>query len=608
MTNIATVTGTPKIGTLSPVTDSQVANADSDPNKSITKLFVSIVNDVNSNGEINVGDTVSYNIVVTNTGNVTLTEVNIEDPLLTPANKTCTRVAPAATCELTGTYVIKVDDIDTKDRVVNTATATSNETPPKPETATEKIIVKRQIVANDDDYRASPVNGIDGNTNVGNNLDNDEVNSVDANTGNVDITITREATPKTTGAPVPVLDATTGNISVPVGTPAGDYEIDYQICDSLDASNCNTATIYVRVEASSITADLDDFTNSPVSSASGNPALGNAFDGDTLNGQPVNVADIDASVLSPATPKTPGAPVPTLDPVTGQVSVPVGTPAGDYEIEYEICERLNPTNCATNKVLVKVVPSDISADLDDFTGTPVAGDIGNPNLGNAFDGDLIDGNPVKVEDITSSVLTPATPKTPGAPVATLDPVTGVIAVPAGTPAGDYEIEYEICEKLNPTNCATNKVLVRVVAGNITADLDDFTNSPVASETVNPNVGNAFDGDTLNGQPVDVADIDAKVLTPATPKTPGAPVPTLNPVTGVIAVPAGTPAGDYEIEYEICEKLNPSNCVTNKVLIRVAPSEVPKLPPKNIPSLSTLFLWLMLVLFLIMGWRKDLVRV
>ncbi|MEP5939249.1 MAG: hypothetical protein ABJ239_13065, partial [Erythrobacter sp.] len=62
-----------------------------------------------------------------------------------------------------------------------------------------------------------------------------------------------------------------------------------------------------------------------------------------------------------------------------------------------------------------------------------------------------------------------------------------------------------------------------------------------------------------------------VLDPADPVNPGDPVPALNPATGLIDVPAGTPAGTYEIDYQICEKLNSGNCSDNTATVVVAPS-------------------------------------
>ncbi|MEP5513303.1 MAG: SdrD B-like domain-containing protein, partial [Erythrobacter sp.] len=108
--------------------------------------------------------------------------------------------------------------------------------------------------------------------------------------------------------------------------------------------------------------------------AAGVPNAGNAYDNDTINGQPVDPDNITGTVLTAATPVTPGASVPLLDPVTGQISVPPGTPNGIYTIEYQICEELNPTNCETATVTVEVEATTASVsgvvfldeDEDDF--------------------------------------------------------------------------------------------------------------------------------------------------------------------------------------------------------------------------------------------------
>ena len=38
--------------------------------------------------------------------------------------------------------------------------------------------------------------------------------------------------------------------------------------------------------------------------------------------------------------------------------------------------------------------------------------------------------------------------------AVVDPATGAVNVAPGTPAGVYEVTYQICEVLNPGNCDT----------------------------------------------------------------------------------------------------------------------------------------------------------
>jgi len=196
-----------------------------------------------------------------------------------------------------------------------------------------------------------------------------------------------------------------------------------------------------------------------VNGAVGDSDAGNAYDNDTLNGEPIDPDAIDGSILTPATPLVPGASVPVMDPGTGTISVPPGTPAGTYMIEYEICETANPTNCSVGIVTVVVEAAPIESSPDEIG--PVDSTDGDPDAGNAYDNDLLNGEPVDPNDIIGRILTPATPATPGASVPVMDPVTGVISVPPGTPAGIYGIEYEICERLNPTNCTTNIVTVTV---------------------------------------------------------------------------------------------------------------------------------------------------
>ena len=76
---------------------------------------------------------------------------------------------------------------------------------------------------------------------------------------------------------------------------------------------------------------------------------------------------MNLTVTTPATPIN-GAPVPVVDLTTGQVSVPVGTPAGNYSIVYSICEKVNPTNCDTATVTITVTAPAIVAQDDTIAG------------------------------------------------------------------------------------------------------------------------------------------------------------------------------------------------------------------------------------------------
>ena len=282
----------------------------------------------------------------------------------------------------------------------------------------------------------------------------------------------------------------------------------------LNPTNCDTATITVTVDAAPIDAVDDGF--GPVNGATGNANAGNAYTNDTLNGVAVNVADITGTVVTPATPIG-GGPVPVLDPATGVVSVPAGTPAGTYTIVYQICEVLNPTNCdtATITVTVGVAPIDAVDDtfaaVDGVTGGTTASVLVN---------DTLNGAAVNPADVT---LTPGTAPTPTSGSITMNP-DGMITVAPNTEAGTYTYPYTICEVLNPTNCDTAVATV-VVSAQPGLALDKTAGTPSGSTAGSTipysflvtNTGNV----TITGLVIDDALLDAPATCPVTTLAPGA---------------------------------------------------------------------------------------
>ncbi|MBE7647971.1 choice-of-anchor L domain-containing protein, partial [Tenacibaculum finnmarkense] len=182
---------------------------------------------------------------------------------------------------------------------------------------------------------------------------------------------------------------------------------------------------------------------------------------DTLNGQPVVIGDVNLSVTGPLPTGL------TLNPLTGEIIVAEGTVAGDYNIEYEICEKLNPRNCssATSKVVVEAAP--IEAVKDEFTS--INGKDGATTT-SVLESDTLNGKEIVLTEIT---LTAGTAPTPIAGSITMNADGNIIVAP-GTTAGTYDYEYTICENLNPANCssATSKVVVE--AAPIEAVKDEFT--------------------------------------------------------------------------------------------------------------------------------------
>lgn len=355
-------------------------------------------------------------------------------------------------------------------------------------------------------------------------------------------------------------------VAVPTVLVAGDVSNTATVTapgQAIETNVADNAITEIDTLFAVIVADSDHASN--VNGAVGAPAVLNVLDGDTLNGAPAALDTVDIRVVTAAVAANAGDSVPTLNPATGLVDVPAGTPAGTYTITYEICEELNPTNCAQNTVTIEVSASPIVAVGDVAAG--VNGADGAIAVVNVFTGDTVNG---LAADPTNVLLSVAD----GSAVPTqliFDPATGNVDVAAGTPAGTYSFDYQICETLNPDNCVTATISVEVAAADIVADVD--TPDPVNGADGGGAIVNVLSNDELNGVPVTLETVELTIQTTATPAFQGAPIPTLDPATGLVDVPSGTPAGSYAITYQICEILNPTNCATSTVTIEILAPEI-----------------------------------
>ncbi|HLP70119.1 MAG TPA: choice-of-anchor D domain-containing protein, partial [Rhizobium sp.] len=128
--NTATGTGTPPSGPpIESPPDTVTVPPEQAPGMTIEKSGT--LNDADGDGFIDLGETISYSFLVRNTGNVTLTNVTVDDPMLTNAGVSVSpgpqTLAPAGTVTFTATYTPTQADIDAG-RVENSATGTG--TPP----------------------------------------------------------------------------------------------------------------------------------------------------------------------------------------------------------------------------------------------------------------------------------------------------------------------------------------------------------------------------------------------------------------------------------------------------------------------------------------------
>ncbi|MFC7500792.1 hypothetical protein, partial [Nocardioides sp. GCM10030258] len=130
--NTATTTGTPPSGPDVTDEDEVQVPGTSEPALSLNKR-VAAIEDVNGTGLNDLGDEINFVFDLENTGNVTLTGVAVDDPLLVGLGITVTcdptTLAPGdtVTCAADAPYVITQADVDAG-TVENVATATG--TPP----------------------------------------------------------------------------------------------------------------------------------------------------------------------------------------------------------------------------------------------------------------------------------------------------------------------------------------------------------------------------------------------------------------------------------------------------------------------------------------------
>jgi len=127
--NTATFTADPRRGTFTPPSaDESVETVEGKPELKIGKSAATLLTDADGSTDVTAGDTLEYTVSVGNAGNVTLNNVVVSDPQLTPNTITCATVAPGATCELTGTHVVTQAEADASN-VENTASVKSDEVP-----------------------------------------------------------------------------------------------------------------------------------------------------------------------------------------------------------------------------------------------------------------------------------------------------------------------------------------------------------------------------------------------------------------------------------------------------------------------------------------------
>ena len=483
---------------------------------------------------------------------VTITQTHTTEPKVTIETDGSVKVAANAPA---GTHTVKYK-ITEKGQ-----TTASNE-------VEVKVVVTNKIELDHTAVISNPVTPSTDHTNpkeIGDVLDGTKLNGTKPTIGTgpnqVTVTVTNPATPPVPGDPVPELEEATGKVKIPAGVKPGNYNITYKVCDNATPQTCETTTITVQVQGNTITAEEDDFSAYKVerSSTAGFVKDGtndlNILTNDKLDdrtGLDTNVVTITQTATSD--PKV------TIDTATGKVKVDADTPVGEYTLKYTITEKGQTT--ASNEVEVKVVVvNKIELTPNDVVSNPVtpSTDSTTPKqIGDVLDGTKLNGAKPTIgtgpNQVSITVINPATPQVAGDPVPELDTTTGKVKIPAGVKPGDYNITYKVCDNATPQTCQTTTITVKVQGNTIDAVADDFTahkvERPATATFVNDGTNdvNVLSNDKLGTR----TGLDTSLVTIAQTATTDPKV-SIDTTTGKVKVDADAPAGTHTVKYKITEK-------------------------------------------------------
>ena len=438
------------------------------------------------------------------------------------------------------------------------------------------------IVAQDDDFsaykveRSSSEEVVKNGSNPVNVLTNDKLDTRTGLDTNV-VTITQTSAPSAVN-----IDAATGQIKVAANATAGVYEVKYKITEKgqTTASNEATAKVVVTNKVELTPATIPSTVNPPTNTTPN--TIANVLDNAKINGSVPTTTNAKVEVVTPA-PAAPGEVVPYVDPATGNVVVPPGTKVGNHPITYKVCDKVPAgqeaaQTCKTTTITIPVTGNTPTAAADDFSAHKVERSNTDKfvndgtNDVNVLSNDALGSN----TNITTALVT-ITP-TVTDPNVSID-TDGKVRVKANAPAGEYTVKYKITQKGGTTPSA--EVPVKVVVtnklelgpGNVPSSVKPATGNTPAE------IGDVLNGTKLNGTPTTIGtgpnQVTVTVVTPATPQGSN-PVPTLDPATGKVKIPAGVPAGPYTIKYKICDNATPASaksCEEKTLNINVAGNNI-----------------------------------
>ncbi|WP_172805237.1 DUF7507 domain-containing protein [Aquiflexum balticum] len=335
------------------------------------------------------GDELNYTITVSNTGNTTLENISVVDPL-TGLNTTITVLAPGASQDINTVYAVDQDDIDAGS-VSNTATASVNDISVNDEvtvTATQspalsiaKAVTETTFAAPGDELNYTITVSNTGNTTLEN------ISVVDPLTGlNTTITVLAPAASQdiNTVYAVDQDDIDAGSVSNTATAAVNDLSVSDEV--TVTGTQSPALAISKSVAESSFAAPGDELNYTITVSNTGNTTLENISVVDPLTGLNTSI-----TVLAPSASQDINTvyAVDQDDIDAGSVSNIATASVGDISVNDEV--TVNATQSPALSISKAVTESTFAAPGDELNYTITVSNTGNTTLENISVADPLTG-------------------------------------------------------------------------------------------------------------------------------------------------------------------------------------------------------------------------
>ena len=445
--NTAVVTGTPPTGpdvTATDTTDTAITGVP----------LLTLAKTAGTPSGASAGDTVPYSFVVTNTGNLTLEPVTLEDPLVGSLTCDVTSLAPTDVMTCSATYTLTQTDVDAG-QVVNTANAsgttptgdvvTAQDTVSTPVTPAPALLLDKQA-------------GTPSGDNAGDTID---FAFVVTNSGNVTLD------------PVSVVDPTVGTVVCPdavlapaeTTTCSASYTLTQGDVDAGHLANSATATGTPPTGAAVSATDTTD------TAIAATPAITLDKTAGTPSGDPADTRagdTIEYTFVVTNTGNVTLDPVRVDDPKAGAVTCPDTvlaptasmTCSATYTLDQGDVDSGHVANAAT---ALGTPPSGADVSADDETDTPIAANPGIALDKQAGDPSGLPNAPRAGDTIDYAFVVTNTGNVTLSTLTIDDPTVGSVACPSDTLAPDASITCTATYELVQDDVDAGQVINDAVA-------------------------------------------------------------------------------------------------------------------------------------------------